>query len=105
MEHAFASTQSRTRALPSIISAALLTALKANGVREAALFGSFATGSAGEASDLDLLVAFDRPVTLFEQLELADRLAAICGRPVDLVVTLDPAFTPFITPTLMPLPL
>ncbi len=105
MEHVFASAQSKTSTLPSIISAALLATLKAHSVREAALFGSFAAGSAGEASDLDLLVTFDRPVTLFEQLGLADRLVAICGRPVDLVVTLDPAFAPSIIPTLLPLPL
>ncbi len=105
MEQVFASTQSRTCALPSIISAAFLATLTAHGVRQAVLFGSFAAGLAGEASDLDLLVAFDRPVILFEQLGLADRLAALCGRPVDLVVTLDPAFAPYIIPTLLPLPL
>ncbi len=49
------------------------------------VFGSFARGEAGMESDLDLLVSFSKPVTLFKfvdiKLDLEDRLQ----RKVDLV--------------------
>lgn len=57
------------------------------GVRELALFGSAARGGSGPRSDIDLLVQFADgiPVTLFTLIELQAELAALFGRPVDLV--------------------
>lgn len=53
-------------------------------VRRVGLFGSFARGEAGEESDVDLVVEFDRPIGL-RFMELADYLEQILGRRVDLL--------------------
>ena len=55
------------------------------GVGSLALFGSTARGEAGPESDVDLLVGFNRPVGLFELVDLKDYLEGLLGRPVDLV--------------------
>jgi uncharacterized protein len=57
------------------------------GVEKIALFGSFALASAGENSDIDLLVKLSRPLG-FEFIQLADYLEEKLGRKVDLI-TLD----------------
>ena len=49
------------------------------------LFGSFAREDAGEASDVDVLVEFTRPVSLSTFLALENELRALIGREVDLV--------------------
>jgi predicted nucleotidyltransferase len=54
------------------------------GVSKVGLFGSFAKGQAGQASDIDLLVEFDRPIG-FRFLELVDYLEAVLGRKVDVL--------------------
>ncbi len=96
---------------PSTISAevvfqdAFLSVLRAHGVIRASVFGSVAEGTARPDSDIDLLVTFDRPVTLFEQLRLAHELGNVAGRDVDLMTEIHPAFAPYILPTLRPLPL
>lgn len=54
-------------------------------IRSLAVFGSFARGDAGAASDLDILVEFSRPVSLSAFLALEDELTALAGRAVDLV--------------------
>lgn len=56
-------------------------------VASLALFGSVARGDASEASDVDLLVAFDRPVGLFHLVRTQEHLEALLGRPVDLVTS------------------
>jgi predicted nucleotidyltransferase len=63
-------------------------------IRTLALFGSVARGDAGVASDVDLLVEFDRPVTLSSFLALEVRLSELTGRRVDLVSR--PSLKPFI---------
>jgi predicted nucleotidyltransferase len=60
--------------------------LESLGVRSLDLFGSFARGEARPDSDVDLLVAFDRPVGLFHFFRVQHRLEAIVGGPVDLVM-------------------
>lgn len=87
------------------IPAEFLTLLRAHGVTEAYLFGSVATGHAGPDSDLDVLVSFDHPVPLFDQLRLAERLGKVCGRSVDLMTDIHPAFSASIMPRLVRLPL
>jgi predicted nucleotidyltransferase len=54
------------------------------GVKSLALFGSMARDEATPASDVDLLVDFDRPVGLFGLFALQDYLEALFGCPVDL---------------------
>ncbi len=56
-------------------------------IRSLALFGSVARGDAVPARDLDVLVEFERPVTLSAFLALEDELAALAARRVDLVST------------------
>ena len=105
MEHTHATPQANVGTLPEIISDDFLALLRESGVKRAALFGSFAFGSAGPESDIDLLVEFIGTVHLFDQIGLADRLSLLCGRRVDLMVNIEPAFVPYILPTLLPLPL
>jgi uncharacterized protein len=54
------------------------------GVKSLALFGSVVRDEANPASDVDLLVEFDRPVGLFGLFALQDRLEEIFGCKVDL---------------------
>ena len=56
-------------------------------VTELALFGSFARGEAGPASDVDLLVTFDPEArwSLWDHIGAQADLAEVFGRPVDLV--------------------
>lgn len=56
-------------------------------VSELSVFGSIARGEGGEASDIDLLVSFERDakVTLFTLVDLRVDLAELLQRPVDLV--------------------
>lgn len=60
--------------------------LTALGIRSLALFGSVARGQARPDSDVDLLVEFERPVSLFQFVRIQNRLAAIVGSRVDLVM-------------------
>jgi predicted nucleotidyltransferase len=54
------------------------------GVKSLALFGSVARDEATPASDVDLLVEFNRPVGLFGLFALQDYLESLLGCPVDL---------------------
>lgn len=90
--------------LPDCITSEFLNVLRTHGVANAFLFGSVANGTAEPDSDLDLLVTFDRPIHLFKQMDLADELSRLCGRHVDLTTSIDPAFLPYIQPTLVVLP-
>jgi hypothetical protein len=53
------------------------------GVTSLALFGSTARDTAGAASDVDLLVEFDRPTGLFGLIRLQFYLEELLGCPVD----------------------
>ncbi len=55
------------------------------GVTEIGVFGSCVRGEASGESDIDILIAFDRPVGFFKFLELEDRLSEWLGAKVDLV--------------------
>ena len=54
-------------------------------VREIGVFGSFSRGEQNDSSDVDILVAFDKPVGFFKFLDLEEYLSSILGRKVDLV--------------------
>ena len=49
------------------------------------IFGSVARSEQTEASDIDILVEFSRPVGFFTFLELEEYLSTRLGAPVDLV--------------------
>lgn len=59
------------------------------GVEKVAIFGSYARGEAGEESDIDLLVVWDKPtlkpLSLFDLAGLIDDLSLDLGRKVDIV--------------------
>ena len=50
-----------------------------------AIFGSYARGSAGPASDIDILVRFTHKKSLFSLVRIEDELARALGVKVDLV--------------------
>ena len=54
------------------------------GVRRIGLFGSFASGTADETSDIDVVVEFQRPIG-FKFIELVDYLERLFGRKVDVL--------------------
>lgn len=54
-------------------------------VKEIGIFGSFVRKEERKRSDIDILVEFQVPVTLFEFMDLAEFLEKILGRKVDLV--------------------
>lgn len=54
------------------------------GIKSLALFGSVARDEATAASDLDLLVEFDRPTGLLGLFALQEHLERLLGCPVDL---------------------
>lgn len=55
-------------------------------VRTLGVFGSHVRGTSRPDSDLDLLVEFTRPPSLFEFVALEQRLSSILGVKVDLVM-------------------
>lgn len=55
------------------------------GIHSLSVFGSVARGEAAGASDIDLLVEFDRPVGLFHFVRVRDFLSRELGADVDLV--------------------
>lgn len=55
------------------------------GVASLAVFGSFVRDEQTSTSDLDVLVEFDRPISLYRQVELEDLLGERLGVKVDLV--------------------
>jgi hypothetical protein len=54
------------------------------GVKSIAVFGSRARGDTHDTSDADILVEFDRPVGLFEFVDLKNYLQELLGCKVDL---------------------
>ena len=59
--------------------------LRGHAVKELWLFGSAAREELKAGSDIDILVDFSAPVTLFEFARLRRRLESLLGRSVDLV--------------------
>ena len=51
----------------------------------AILFGSFAEGRSGPASDLDVAVSCGAPMTPKQRQDLSDRIAESTGREIDIV--------------------
>lgn len=70
-------------------------------LRSIALFGSYATGTATETSDIDILVDFEQPVGL-EVVDLAIELEELLHKRVDLTTrnALKPALWEFVKPQL-----
>jgi predicted nucleotidyltransferase len=96
-------TPSRVR--PDIITDRFLETLRTHGVVEASLFGSVLRDEERPDSDVDLLVTFNRNASYGERFHLSEELGRLCGRRVDLLTDVHPAFAPYILPTLVSLPL
>ncbi|WP_292407189.1 MULTISPECIES: type VII toxin-antitoxin system MntA family adenylyltransferase antitoxin [unclassified Methanoculleus] len=71
--------------LPKGVRKTIVAILSRNGAERVAVFGSYARGEAGSTSDIDILVRFSRPKSLFELVRIEDELARALGRDVDLV--------------------
>ncbi len=54
------------------------------GVKRIGLFGSYAKGLPNEASDIDVVVEFERPIG-FRFVEFAEYLEGLLGRKVDVL--------------------
>lgn len=63
----------------------IITILKANDVKKAAIFGSFARGEATKSSDVDILIEFKGKKSLFDLAGLKIELEEAIGRKVDVV--------------------
>lgn len=59
--------------------------LKEAGVLRSSLFGSVARGEANEKSDIDILVELPKDRTMFDLMDLEEKLKAKLGKEVDLV--------------------
>ena len=105
MEQMSVSRSPEAKHVPALISEAFIELLRQHGVVTAYLFGSASRGEDRPDSDIDLLVSFETPHTLFEQIALADELSQLSGRQVDLMTKIDPSFEPYILPTLIAIPL
>lgn len=55
------------------------------GVKELGLFGSYVRNEQSEKSDVDILVEFEHPISLFRFIDLEERLSQIVECRVDLV--------------------
>lgn len=59
--------------------------LKRAGVTRSSVFGSVARGEARDDSDIDLLIEFERKMTLLDLVGLEQDLEDVLGRKVDIV--------------------
>lgn len=68
------------------------------GIKFIGLFGSVARGEETNQSDIDVLVDFDQPKTLFDLADIQFYLEESLGRKIDLVTrkSLKPQLKPFI---------
>jgi len=74
----------------------ILPILEPYGVKRIALFGSVVRGEETPQSDIDLLVAFRKPIGLLKHAGLQRQLSEHLHRPVDLVS--EPALSKYIRP-------
>lgn len=87
------------------ISLQIVPILKNEGVTKPAVFGSFAEGTAKEGSDLDLLIEFPQGKTLFDLIDLKQKLEKKLNRKVDIITygSIPPLLRDIILPKRIPL--
>jgi len=76
----------------------ILGVLKPQGVSRVSVFGSYARGEAGPNSDIDILVRFENPKSLFELVHIQNELEQALGHKVDLVT--EGAVSPYLIDTI-----
>ena len=59
--------------------------LKEAGVKRSSIFGSYVRGEQNDKSDIDILVDFPEGKTLFDLVELEERLKDVLHKDVDIV--------------------
>ena len=64
---------------------AIIPILKANGVRRAGIFGSYARGEEKEGSDIDILIEIDDSLSLLDFIGIKLALEDALKRKIDLV--------------------
>jgi len=72
----------------------IVSLLTGHGVSRIAVFGSYARGEEGPESDLDLLVNFQKDLSLLTLIQIEQDLSARLGIKVDLVT--EGALSPYI---------
>ena len=85
--------------IKEILSSHLEFIKKQYNVEQIGIFGSYVNGNANEASDVDVLVEFSKPIGLIEYIRLEEYLEKIIGIKVDLVLKegIKPALREIIT--------
>ena len=63
----------------------IVPVLKEAGVTRSSIFGSVARGEADSESDLDLLVEFPKGKSLFDLVDLKEKLEGVISKKVDIV--------------------
>jgi predicted nucleotidyltransferase len=63
-------------------------------IQKLGVFGSVERGEDDEASDIDLLVHFSKPISLLEMVALERQFSEALGRPVDLLT--EAALSPYL---------
>lgn len=63
----------------------IVSVLKKYGAQRIAIFGSYSRGEATKESDIDILVRFDTPKSLFELVRIEDELKRVLHKDVDLI--------------------
>lgn len=79
-------SQHRLTKFTRILQAHLPELRKKYHVKSLGIFGSYVRGEQSTTSDLDLLVEFSEPPSLFEFVALRDHLSELLGVEVDLVM-------------------
>jgi predicted nucleotidyltransferase len=80
--------------IPGDMKKTILKILKPHGVRRVAIFGSYARGEAGPGSDVDILVRFTRPKSLFDLVRIEEELQQALHLKVDLLT--EKAVSPYL---------
>jgi len=88
----------RDTKLPEKVKEIILRVLVPQGVARVSVFGSHARGEAGPNSDIDILVRFENPKSLFELVHIQNELEQALGHKVDLVT--EGAVSPYLIDTI-----
>jgi len=56
------------------------------GIKSIGIFGSYIRGEQNNESDVDILIETEKPISLFDLVELEDFLSELLGKKVDLVL-------------------
>jgi len=84
----------RKRTLNEAAKETIIGVLKQYGAEKIAVFGSYARGQAGQRSDIDILVSFQKPKSLLELVRIEQELSKSLHIPVDLLT--EKAISPYL---------